>query len=73
MKLLLIAIVYLIQLYFLIGIIFSILFVSFGVQRIDHAAKEASVMTRLFLFPGSVAFWPFLLLRWIKSKKQSHD
>jgi hypothetical protein len=52
--------------YGLIGLAFAIVFVSAGVQKIDSQAAGSSIGFRLVILPGVVAFWPFLLKRWIR-------
>jgi hypothetical protein len=51
--------------YALIGAIFGLAFVAFGVQRVDSGAKGSGIGFRVLIFPGSVAFWPLLLRHWI--------
>lgn len=51
-------------LYLLAGIVFAVPFVIKGVGRIDPAAMEGSRGFRLLIFPGVVALWPLLALRW---------
>jgi len=48
-----------------IGFVFAIAFVAKGVEQIDHNARGTSFGFRLLILPGSVAFWPMLLRRWI--------
>lgn len=55
-------------LYALLGAIFAAAFVTIGVKRIDPQAKGSSLGFRLLIFPGSIAFWPLLLRRWISGK-----
>lgn len=57
-------------LYALVGAIFALAFVAFGVQRIDPEAKGSGVGFRLLIFPGSAAFWPLLLRRWIGGRRE---
>lgn len=47
-----------------IGLTFALIFVIVGVQRVDPAARGASVGFRLLILPGAAAFWPLLLWRW---------
>lgn len=47
------------------GAIFALVFVIFGLQRIDSQAAGAGWGFRLLVFPGSIAFWPLLLRRWV--------
>jgi hypothetical protein len=53
--------------YLACGVIFGTAFVIAGVQRLDDAANGASIGFRLLIFPGSVALWPYLALRWFRA------
>ena len=44
--------------YVAIGLLFGLAFVTRGVQRIDTGADGGSVLFRLLILPGSIAFWP---------------
>ena len=57
--------------YLLIGFIFALLFVFKGVNQVDPVAKDTSWRFRLLILPGSMAFWPVLLRKWLKSRR--HD
>jgi hypothetical protein len=48
------------------GIVFAVLFLMAGVQRMDPAAKGAGLGFRLIIFPGVAALWPLLLMRWTR-------
>ena len=48
-----------------LGLAFGMVFVAWGVQRMDPEAQGASVGFRLIIIPGVVCFWPLLLRRWI--------
>lgn len=52
------------------GLLFAISFALFGVQRMDPHAAHGSWGFRLLIIPGAIAFWPLLLLRWIKGTSQ---
>jgi len=49
------------------GLPFAVAFVTVGVGRIDHAARGASLAFRLIIFPGTIALWPLLLAKWVRS------
>jgi hypothetical protein len=53
-------------LYAIVGVVFALLFVVRGVQRIDPVARQSSWGFRAMIFPGSVALWPLLLRRWLR-------
>ena len=52
--------------YTIFGAGFGVLFVVRGVDRIDPAAREGTWGFRLLILPGTVALWPWLLLRWVR-------
>lgn len=54
-------------LYLAAGLLFATAFVSSGVQRVDPAARGAGLGFRLLIFPGVVALWPWLAIRWWRS------
>ena len=54
--------------YLLIGFLFAIAFAVKGVQKIDPVAAESNWKFRLLIIPGSMAFWPMLLKKWLKEK-----
>jgi hypothetical protein len=58
------------SLYALLGAVFALAFVSVGVKQIDAQAVSTGIAFRALIFPGSVAFWPLLLRRWIAGKSQ---
>jgi hypothetical protein len=55
--------------YLFAGLIFSIPFVIFGVQRVDPDATGWSIGFRLIIIPGICAFWPLLAVRWVRGKR----
>ena len=57
-------------LYALLGVVFALAFVSVGVKRIDAQAAGTGAAFRILIFPGSVAFWPLLLRRWMAGKSE---
>jgi hypothetical protein len=48
------------------GVVFAAAFVTWGVQRVDPAAKGAQLGFRLLILPGCAALWPLLLGRWMR-------
>jgi len=59
--------------YTTLGVAFALAFVTVGVKRIDSQAIGSSVGFRVLIFPGSVAFWPLLLRRWVSGKEEPPD
>ena len=60
--------VYALSSYAVLGIMFAIAFVCAGATRIDPQAVGTGLAFRALIFPGTVAFWPLLLRRWIAGK-----
>jgi hypothetical protein len=54
--------------YAVVGVVFAGAFVTWGVARVDSAAKGASLGFRLLILPGCAALWPLLLGRWMRAK-----
>jgi hypothetical protein len=59
------AIVYGLEVYAGLGLVFAMGFVWVGVQSLDSVARGSGVGFRLLMLPGVAAFWPMLLYRWI--------
>ena len=55
--------------YFGAGAIIAILFLAFGVAKLDASAKGASVLFRPMIFLGCVALWPYIVLRWLSGRR----
>jgi hypothetical protein len=53
-------------LYWAIGGMFAVAFVTAGIHRIDAQARGAGVAFRMVMLPGAAVFWPLLLRLWIK-------
>ena len=62
--------VHALYLYISFGVAFAIAFVAIGVGQVDSQAIGSSFGFRILIFPGSVAFWPRLLRRWMAGKKE---
>ena len=58
--------VYALGIYSDLGLIFAVLFVWIGVQRLDSEAQGSGIGFRLLILPGVTAFWPIFLLRWTR-------
>jgi len=57
-----------IRAYLFAGLIFTLPFLIFGIQRVDPNAKGQDIGFRLIIFPGLCAFWPLFAVRWVKGK-----
>ena len=51
-------------LYLTVGLVFAPVFLLRGVHRIDSSARDGTKGFRVLVFPGVVALWPLLALRW---------
>ena len=50
--------------YLALGVLFAIAFLAVGVRKIDPDAREGTLGFRFLIFPGTVALWPILMMRW---------
>ena len=48
------------------GIVTALAFVLFGAARIVPSSLTAG--TRILIFPGAFALWPYILFRWMKAR-----
>ena len=53
-------------LYALFGIVTAAAFVSFGVTQV--LPYSMSTGARILVFPGAAALWPYVLVRWLKTR-----
>jgi hypothetical protein len=58
---------YALTLYIVGGLGVALAFVATGVDRVSHP-MTFTLGARLALFPGAVALWPYVLLRWMKAR-----
>jgi hypothetical protein len=49
------------------GSVIAVAFLAFGVTRVLPAPAAVTLGARIMLFPGAVALWPYVLIRWLKS------
>ena len=55
--------------YVLCGLAVGVPFVLSGVDRVDEAARGASLGFRLLILPGTIALWPLVATKWIKAPR----
>ena len=58
-----------IGIYIGIGVLFGLVFISFGAGKIDPAAKTMPLRARLLILPGVAALWPIMLVKWFTQKE----
>lgn len=54
----------------LLGLLFGLLFVARGVERVDPAAHGGTWGFRVLILPGCAALWPLLLVRLLRARKE---
>jgi hypothetical protein len=54
-------------LYALLGLVTAISFVSFGVTQI--LPYSMTLGARILVLPGAAALWPYVLVRWLRSRR----
>jgi len=54
-------------LYALLGIVTAVAFVSFGVTQV--LPYSMTIGARILVLPGAAALWPYVLVRWLKSRR----
>ena len=63
-------ILFVIEVYLALGVLFSIPFVIKGITVIDpDGAQETKWTFRVIIIPGTIIFWPVLLKKWINTKR----
>lgn len=55
----------LLALYLATGAVFALLFLAFGLRRIDPIAAAGPVRFKLLIAPGVVALWPMMFALWL--------
>ena len=56
-------------LYIAAGVAVGLAFVVFGVSGVLPEPVPVTVGARILIFPGAVALWPYILMRWLKSRR----
>ena len=59
----------LLPVYLLLGLAFGIAFVIWGIHKVDEDAVGTGLGFRLIILPGMMAFWPVMLLKWLRARK----
>jgi hypothetical protein len=57
-------------LYAAAGLVTAVAFVIFGVTRVLPQPMPVTVGARILLVPGAAALWPYVLLRWLRSRSR---
>jgi hypothetical protein len=54
--------------YAAVGLVTAVAFVTFGVVRVLPQPAPVTIPARILLIPAAAALWPYVLLRWAKSR-----
>ena len=54
--------------YLALGAVFGVAFLARGLEVVDPAARGTGFGFRAILIPGILGLWPYLLLRWVRSR-----
>ena len=54
--------------YLALGAVIAVAFLARGLAAVDPAARGAGFGFRAILIPGILGLWPYLLLRWVRSR-----
>jgi low temperature requirement protein LtrA len=57
-------------LYVAVGLVTALAFVSVGISQVLAHPLEATLGARILLLPGSIALWPYIVLRWCKARSR---
>jgi hypothetical protein len=58
--------------YFILGLLFGVYFVLAGCRRIDPTAASAKVLVRLMWLPAATVLWPLLLKQVFQVNSQTN-
>lgn len=58
----------LVMAYGAMGLVFGLVFISFGVTAVDPAARASRWTFRLLMLPGVVMLWPLMAARWLRAR-----
>ena len=61
-------IVNVIGIYLALGVVFSLVFLWKGLDKVDGNVKGAGWFFKVLIFPGMIIFWVLFFKKWIKIK-----
>ena len=62
------AIIFIAQIYCVIGLLVALAFVTVGLSRVELAARGAFLF-RLQIIPGLILLWPIVVVRWVSLER----
>jgi hypothetical protein len=57
--------------YFAVGAVVALLFIPFGLRRVDMVAAGGPLRFKLLIAPGVVVLWPVILALWLGGGRES--
>jgi hypothetical protein len=66
------ALVLCLEIYLGLGLLFGLFLVSRLVARLDPSARSGTLGFRILILPGCAALWPWLALRLVRPREDSH-
>ncbi|HUI95527.1 MAG TPA: hypothetical protein VLX44_07225 [Xanthobacteraceae bacterium] len=64
------AILYCLAAYAAVGAVTAVAFVAVGLARVLPHPMPATLGARILLLPGSLALWPYILIRWHRARSR---
>jgi hypothetical protein len=62
-------VLYGLALYILAGLVTAVAFSIFGVTQVLPHPATVTAGARVLLLPGAAMLWPYVLFRWLKSRR----
>jgi len=59
--------------YLVLGFLFGVLFIAWGIGKVDEGAHGSTIGFRIIILPGISVFWPFLLKKWLNANKETRN
>jgi hypothetical protein len=53
--------------YLAVGLVFSFVYSTVGIGKIDPASRGSSIGFRALLLPGASVLWPVLFVNWVRT------
>jgi hypothetical protein len=58
-----------VALYLAAGAVFAVVFLAFGLRRLDPIAAAGPLRFKLLIAPGVVAIWPVMIALWAAGRR----
>jgi hypothetical protein len=57
--------------YFAVGALFAVIFIPFGLRRVDVVAAGGPLRFKLLIAPGVIVLWPVVLVLWLSGRREN--